>query len=41
MAEVSYLGRVLHWSLGDLLDLEHPDRRAFIAMSELDRDVDA
>jgi hypothetical protein len=29
--EIAFLAMTLHWSLDDLLDLEHGDRRAFIA----------
>jgi hypothetical protein len=33
--EVAYVAYHLHWSLEDLLDLEHADRRRYIA--EIDR----
>ena len=33
--EVSYVAYHFHWSLDDLLDLEHVDRRRFVA--EIDR----
>ena len=33
--ELAELGRRVHWSLGELLDLEHAVRRRFLA--ELDR----
>ncbi len=29
--EITFLAMTLHWSLDDLLDLEHGDRRAFVA----------
>lgn len=29
--EIAYLAAVLHWPLDTLLDLEHPDRRHFVA----------
>ncbi len=29
--EITFLAMTLHWSLDDLLDLEHGDRRAFAA----------
>jgi hypothetical protein len=35
MEEVSYVAYHFHWSLDDLLDLEHVDRRLFVA--EIDR----
>lgn len=35
-AELAYLGSRLHWSLTELLDLEHPVRQRFI--DELARD---
>jgi hypothetical protein len=28
--EIAYLAHYLHWSLADLLDLEHHDRRRFL-----------
>lgn len=28
--EVAYIAATLHWSLDDILDLEHPDRRHFV-----------
>lgn len=31
LEEVAYLAAVLHWPLDTLLDLEHPDRVAFLA----------
>lgn len=37
--EVAYLAAVLHWPLDTLLDLEHPDRRHFLAYAH--RIVDA
>ena len=33
--EVAYVAYHFHWSLDDLLDLEHPERRRFVA--EIDR----
>jgi hypothetical protein len=30
--EVSYLAFHLHWSLNDLLDLEHPDRHRYLRL---------
>lgn len=30
--EVAYLAYHLHWSIGDLLDLEHPDRVRLIEL---------
>lgn len=30
-AQAAYLSRELHWSLADVLDLEHDDREAFIS----------
>lgn len=36
--EIAYLAYHLHWSLDEILDLEHPDRvrmvRAVVAMNE-------
>lgn len=29
--EVAYVAYYLHWSLDDILDLEHPDRRRYVA----------
>lgn len=29
--EVAYLAAMLHWSMDDLLDLEHPDRLRLLA----------
>ena len=31
MAEVAYLAHSFHWSLDDILDLEHPLREEFVA----------
>lgn len=31
-AEVAYLAQVVHWPLGTLLDLEHPDRHRLIEL---------
>ncbi len=31
LEEVAYLAAVFHWSLDELLDLEHPDRERFLA----------
>ncbi len=31
-SEIAYLAYHLHWSLGDLLDLEHPDRARLIEL---------
>ncbi|HLI16318.1 MAG TPA: DUF6760 family protein [Acidimicrobiales bacterium] len=28
--EVAYVAYHFHWSLGDILDLEHPTRRRFV-----------
>jgi hypothetical protein len=33
--EVAYVAYHLHWSLDDILDLEHADRRRYVA--EIDR----
>lgn len=30
--EVSYIAFHLHWPLGDLLDLEHADRRRYVRL---------
>lgn len=30
LEEVSYVAYHFHWPLGEILDLEHPDRRAFL-----------
>ena len=30
LEEVSYVAYHSHWSLADILDLEHPDRRRFV-----------
>jgi hypothetical protein len=30
-SEIAYLAYHLHWPLGDLLDLEHPLRRTYVA----------
>lgn len=30
--EVSYIAYHLHWSLDELLDLEHADRRRYVAI---------
>lgn len=35
MREVSYVAYHFHWSLADILDLEHGDRRRFT--DEIDR----
>ena len=32
-AEVAHLASVFHWSMDELLDLEHPDRRRFVELS--------
>lgn len=32
--EVAYLAFHLHWSLDDILDLEHPDRLRYVAEVE-------
>ena len=29
--EVAYVAYHLHWSLDDILDLEHPDRQRYVA----------
>jgi len=29
--EVAYIAAAFHWSLDDILDLEHPDRLHFLA----------
>jgi hypothetical protein len=29
--EVAYVAYYLHWGLGDILDLEHADRRRYVA----------
>jgi hypothetical protein len=29
--EIAYLAHYWHWPLGDLLDLEHHDRRRFVS----------
>lgn len=29
LEEISYVAYHFHWPLGDILDLEHPDRRRF------------
>ncbi|MFG2491787.1 hypothetical protein OHT20_09335 [Streptomyces caniferus] len=31
--EVGYLAYHFHWGLDDILDLEHADRRAYVAQS--------
>jgi len=31
--EIAYLALTFHWSLDDLLDLEHGDRRAFVVQA--------
>ncbi len=31
LEEVSYVAYHFHWSLADILDLEHPDRQRFVA----------
>jgi hypothetical protein len=33
LEEVAYVGRQLHWSLDDILDLEHPLRREFVRVA--------
>ena len=33
LAEVAELARSFHWSLAELLDLEHRDRRRFLELS--------
>jgi hypothetical protein len=30
LEEVSYVAYHFHWPLGEILDLEHPDRRHFV-----------
>lgn len=35
LEEVAYVAYHLHWSFEEILDLEHPDRRAFVG--EIDR----
>ncbi len=30
LEEVSYVAYHFHWSFGEILDLEHPDRRRFV-----------
>ena len=37
--EIAFLAMTLHWSLDDLLDLEHGDRRAFVAHASRLRDA--
>jgi hypothetical protein len=29
--EVAYVAYHFHWGLGDILDLEHPERRRYVA----------
>ena len=29
--EVAYVAYHFHWALGDILDLEHPERRRYVA----------
>jgi hypothetical protein len=41
LAEVAALARHLHWPLAELLDLEHPDRRLFLAEVERAAEADA
>ena len=31
LEEVSYVAWHFHWSLAEILDLEHPDRQRFVA----------
>jgi hypothetical protein len=31
LEEVSYVAYHFHWSLAEILDLEHPDRQRFVA----------
>jgi hypothetical protein len=31
LEEVSYVAYHFHWPLGEILDLEHPDRERFVA----------
>ena len=31
--EVAYIAQAFHWSLDTILDLEHPDRRHFMAVA--------
>jgi hypothetical protein len=31
LEEVSYVAYHFHWPLGEILDLEHPDRTRFVA----------
>jgi hypothetical protein len=33
-AEAARLAQAFHWTLDDILDLEHPDRRRFIAAAQ-------
>lgn len=33
LSEVAQLARAFHWSLAELLDLEHRDRRRFLELS--------
>lgn len=40
MAEITYLGQVMHWPLSTLLDLEHPDRRHFVDLVARQRAAD-
>ena len=30
ISEVAYVAYHLHWPLGEILDLEHPDRQRFV-----------
>jgi hypothetical protein len=32
--EVAYVAAGFHWSLAEILDLEHPDRRRFLAVAQ-------
>jgi hypothetical protein len=32
--EVAYIAQAFHWSLDTILDLEHPDRRHFLAAAQ-------
>lgn len=34
LAEVAVVAHVLHWALDDIVDLEHPLRRRFVAEAE-------
>jgi len=32
--EVAYIASAFHWSMDDILDLEHPDRQRFVAAAQ-------